>query len=218
MSEYESQKWNLSLFRLPLLWFLVVAFCAQLFIAIHNTAHVAEASPPAKVAVPQVYAASQGPAVAPIKVELPVRTIKKEIVTKPKPHTAVAIKQAKAKGLAPPSIVASGSVETVIQFAMAQLGKPYVWGATGPNSYDCSGLVMTAFSKIGIKLPRTTRTMIGAGHQVNRAGLQRGDIVFPSSGHVGIYLGDNKFIHAPQPGQSVKISNVYAFYSARRLV
>lgn len=109
-------------------------------------------------------------------------------------------------------------IQVVIAFALAQIGKRYQWAAAGPNAYDCSGLVMVAFSKIGLRLPHFTGALINLGKQVSKSGLQKGDIVFPSSGHVGIYLGDGKMVHAPQPGESVKVSIVYAFYSARRLV
>lgn len=112
----------------------------------------------------------------------------------------------------------SSKVEIAIQFAMMQIGEPYVYGAAGPSSWDCSGLVMQAFSQIGIQLPHYTGAMIGHGTPVSRSQMRRGDIVFPSSGHVGIYLGDNQYVNAPQPGETVKVGDVYAFYAARRLV
>lgn len=108
-------------------------------------------------------------------------------------------------------------IETVIAFALAQLGKPYRWAAAGPSSYDCSGLVMTAFSRIGVKLPHFTGAIIGIGRAISRVALQRGDVLFPSRSHVAIYLGSGKIIHAPQPGEVVKISSIYSFYAARRL-
>lgn len=107
--------------------------------------------------------------------------------------------------------------ETAIAYAMAQLGKPYVWGATGPNAFDCSGLVQAAFRSAGIQLPRTTKTIISRGTPVSRSAMQRGDLIWTSSGHIGIYLGGNKMIHAPTSGDVVKISTVWAFYAARRL-
>lgn len=111
----------------------------------------------------------------------------------------------------------STATETAIAYAMSKLGKPYVWGATGPNTFDCSGLVQAAFRAAGISLPRTTHTIISRGTPVSRSALRRGDLVWPSSGHIGIYLGDGMFIHAPQPGEVVKISKLYAFYAARRI-
>lgn len=112
----------------------------------------------------------------------------------------------------------SSNVETVISFAMAQLGEPYVYGAAGPSSWDCSGLVSVAFGQVGIQLPHFTGAMIGHGTPVSQSAMQRGDIVFPSSGHVGIYLGGGKYINAPQSGDVVKVADVYAFYAARRIL
>lgn len=111
----------------------------------------------------------------------------------------------------------SGIVETVIAFAMAQLGDPYYWGGNGPNSWDCSGLVHAAFANAGISTTRSTKTLINEGMVISRGEMVRGDLVFPSSGHVGIYLGNNQMIHAPQAGDVVKISSVYDFYAARRV-
>lgn len=108
-------------------------------------------------------------------------------------------------------------IETVIAFALAQVGEPYVYAAAGPNSWDCSGLVMVAFGQIGIQLPHYTGAMIGYGTPVSHSAMQRGDIVFPEHGHVGIYLGNNQYVNAPQPGESVKVSGVYAFYAARHI-
>lgn len=210
MSEYDSQKWNL--FRLPLLWFLVAAIFAQLIIALNSPDSVAAPPAPRAMSVPLYMPFHESPP-APVKVELPVpQKAVQQIVTK---SSTKLLK----KVAPPPSVsIASGTIETVIQFAMNQRGKPYVWGAAGPNSYDCSGLVLAAFSKIGLKLPHFTGALIGHGTAVARGALQRGDIVFPQRGHVAIYLGDGMMIHAPQPGDVVKISKVYAFYAARRLV
>lgn len=77
---------------------------------------------------------------------------------------------------------------------------------------------MTAFSKIGIRLPHYTGAMIGIGRAISRGALQRGDIVFPQRGHVAIYLGNGKMVHAPQSGDVVKVSAAYAFYAGRRLL
>ena len=117
--------------------------------------------------------------------------------------------------IAPP--VASGSMAVVVAYAYAQLGKPYVWAAVGPNGFDCSGLVVAAYRQIGIGLPHQTGDLIAKGHPVSRSELRPGDLVFPSSGHVGIAIGNGKMIHAPQPGQSVEISDIYSFWAARRL-
>ncbi|MET7420842.1 C40 family peptidase [Dactylosporangium sp. NPDC005555] len=109
-------------------------------------------------------------------------------------------------------------MSAVIAYAKAQLGKPYVWAAAGPNGFDCSGLVVASYARAGITLPHQTGGLIGRGRSVSRAQLQPGDLVFPSSGHVGIYLGDGMMIHAPHPGDHVRIGKVYAFYAGRRII
>jgi peptidoglycan DL-endopeptidase CwlO len=94
--------------------------------------------------------------------------------------------------------------------ALGKLGKPYRWGAVGPNAFDCSGLVKWSFGQAGRSLPRTSRAQAGAGMPVSRANLQPGDLVFfykPIS-HVGIYIGNNKIVHASRSGQPVKISDM----------
>jgi cell wall-associated NlpC family hydrolase len=105
--------------------------------------------------------------------------------------------------------------------ALGKLGKPYRWGAMGPNAFDCSGLVKWSFGSAGRALPRTSRAMATVGTPVRRADLQPGDLVFfykPVS-HVGIYIGNGKIVHASTSGQPVKISNVNAktFSGARRV-
>ncbi|MFH8568838.1 C40 family peptidase [Streptomyces sp. NPDC017993] len=97
-----------------------------------------------------------------------------------------------------------------VSYAYTALGKPYVWGATGPSAYDCSGLTQAAWQAGGISLPRTTYTQINAGSRVDRSQLAPGDLVFFNSGisHVGLYIGDGKMIHAPHPGAPVRIAPI----------
>ncbi|HZZ48867.1 MAG TPA: NlpC/P60 family protein [Pseudonocardia sp.] len=103
--------------------------------------------------------------------------------------------------------------------AMTKLGKPYIWGAKGPNAFDCSGLVQWAFKQIGISVPGSTATQIHEGRPVSRGQLRPGDVVFfyhPVS-HVGIYMGNGKVLHASEPGKPVKISKMnFPYNSARR--
>ena len=107
----------------------------------------------------------------------------------------------------------TSSVQAVINVAKAQIGKPYVWGASGPNSFDCSGLTSYAFSKgAGKNIGRTTYVQLNAGKRVSVSQLQPGDLVFWGNYHVGIYLGNNQYIHAPQPGQSVKIATISSYF------
>ncbi|SCF93808.1 C40 family peptidase [Streptomyces sp. Ncost-T10-10d] len=97
-----------------------------------------------------------------------------------------------------------------IAFAYGALGKPYVWGATGPSSFDCSGLTQAAWRSAGVSLPRTTYTQINAGRPVSRSELAPGDLVFFYSGvsHVGLYIGNGRMIHAPRPGAPVRIAPI----------
>ena len=97
-----------------------------------------------------------------------------------------------------------------VSYAYAKLGSPYVWGATGPDAFDCSGLVQAAYRAVGISLPRTTYAQIGAGTRVSRSELQPGDLVFFYSGisHVGIYVGNGQMIHAPNPSAPVRIAPI----------
>ncbi|MEV6949505.1 NlpC/P60 family protein [Streptomyces sp. NPDC051172] len=109
-----------------------------------------------------------------------------------------------------------------LSYAYSKLGSPYVWGATGPDAFDCSGLVQAAYRSAGISLPRTTYAQIDAGRRVSRSELAPGDLVFFYSGisHVGIYLGNGMMIHAPNPSAPVKIAPVdeMPFAGATRVV
>ncbi len=109
-------------------------------------------------------------------------------------------------------------VEIVISFAMAQVGKRYSFGTKGPNTYDCSGLVLAAFARIGMSLYHYTGKMMTYGKPVTRSNLLRGDLVFPSSGHVGIYLGSGKFLHASSGRGKVVIDSSFTYLTARRLL
>ncbi|HSX97871.1 MAG TPA: NlpC/P60 family protein, partial [Streptomyces sp.] len=98
-----------------------------------------------------------------------------------------------------------------IAFARAQIGKPYVWGATGPGSYDCSGLTQAAWKAAGVDLPRTTHDQVTAGTTVSLADAKPGDLVFfyDNIGHVGLYIGNGMMIHAPKPGTYVREESVF---------
>ncbi|MEU4672532.1 NlpC/P60 family protein [Amycolatopsis sp. NPDC023774] len=110
---------------------------------------------------------------------------------------------------------------TALGRALTQQGKPYVWGAAGPNAYDCSGLVVWAFKQVGVALPHSSRLQSTAGVAVSKAALQPGDLVFfytPVS-HVGIYAGGGMVLHASRPGVPVKLSPLSSmpFHNARRV-
>jgi len=98
-----------------------------------------------------------------------------------------------------------------LAFARAQIGKPYVWGATGPDSYDCSGLTQAAWKAAGVDLPRTTWDQVNAGTTVSLSDAQPGDLVFfyDDISHVGLYIGNGMMIHAPKPGAYVREESIY---------
>ncbi|GAA2577044.1 MULTISPECIES: C40 family peptidase [Streptomyces] len=101
--------------------------------------------------------------------------------------------------------------EKAIAFARAQIGKPYVWGATGPGSYDCSGLTQAAWKAAGVTLPRVTYDQVEAGTTVSVSQAQPGDLVFfyDDISHVGLYIGDGMMIHAPKPGAYVREESIF---------
>jgi len=108
----------------------------------------------------------------------------------------------------------------VVNYAYKFLGKPYVYGATGPNAFDCSGLTQYVYNKFGVDISRTTYTQVEEGSKVKRSDLRAGDLVFfnteGSISHVGIYIGDGEFIHAPRTGKPVMVSSLAdGYYSAR---
>jgi cell wall-associated NlpC family hydrolase len=109
-------------------------------------------------------------------------------------------------------VVAAGPVSKnaagAVQAALAQRGKPYVWGAAGPDSFDCSGLTMFAWGQAGVSLPHQSAEQQAMGTPVDRSALQPGDLVFFGSPayHVGMYIGGGMFVHAPTSGDVVKIS------------
>lgn len=107
-----------------------------------------------------------------------------------------------------PSTNKYGSI--VVSAAYSKLGCPYVWGAEGPNTFDCSGLVMWCYRQAGVYLDHYSGSQANSGAVIPLSQAQPGDILW-RSGHVGIYIGNGKFIHAPQTGDVVKISSVAGY-------
>lgn len=109
--------------------------------------------------------------------------------------------------------ISDGTARSIIASAMQYLGVPYVWGGTSPSGFDCSGLVQYVFAENGISLPRTTYEQQAVVAPVSLVALKPGDLVFwgDSAYHVGIYIGDGMYIHAPAPGQSVCIQSYDAY-------
>jgi len=112
----------------------------------------------------------------------------------------------------------------VVGIALQYLGTPYVWGASGPSAFDCSGFTSFVYSQVGVSLPHNAAAQYGYGVPVSRDQLEPGDLVFfDGLGHVGLYIGGGQFVHAPHTGDVVKISSLsdswYAatYVGARRL-
>lgn len=116
------------------------------------------------------------------------------------------------------SAAVSGDVQAVLDFARAQIGKPYVWGGTGPNGYDCSGLTQAAWAQAGVNLPRTTYDQVNAGTSVSRDQLQPGDLMFfysaSAPSHVGIYSGNGMMIHGSNPAKPLEEVSMAAYWDS----
>ncbi|WP_086693555.1 C40 family peptidase [Streptomyces recifensis] len=118
-------------------------------------------------------------------------------------HTGVLKKKATTAGA-----TATSAAARAVAFATAQLGKPYVWGAEGPDSFDCSGLTSQAWADAGTPIPRTSQEQWRQLSHVNVTEMRPGDLIiyFADATHVGMYVGDGKIIHAPRPGRTVTVA------------
>jgi len=107
-----------------------------------------------------------------------------------------------------------GDVSAVLAFARAQIGKPYLWGGAGPDSWDCSGLTQAAWAQAGVSLSHYTGWQWAETSRVPLSDLQPGDLVFyggsgPSSHHVGLYIGGGQMIEAPETGKNVRYASIW---------
>jgi cell wall-associated NlpC family hydrolase len=125
--------------------------------------------------------------------------------------------------VAPPEAVPGGGAPeaaTVIQAALSRIGSPYSWGASGPNAFDCSGLVMWSFQQAGISLPHSSQALAQGGQPVSRDQMQPGDLVtyYSDASHVAIYIGDGMMVHASTYGTPVRVAPVdnAPIYNVRR--
>jgi cell wall-associated NlpC family hydrolase len=133
-------------------------------------------------------------------------------------HAATGVAQPVPSGVVAPSGAAQKAVDT----ALAHVGNPYVWGAAGPNAFDCSGLTQYAYSAAGVSLPHSAASQSRMGTPVSRGQLQPGDLVFFYSpvSHVGMYIGNGQMVHASTAGEPVKVvslASMPGFNSARRI-
>ncbi len=123
--------------------------------------------------------------------------------------------RSRLSGLAVPR---DGRAGIAVRAALSRLGRPYVWGATGPDQFDCSGLVRWSYAQAGVDLDRTTYQQIHEGIPVSRAQVRPGDLVFPHAGHVQIALGHDLVVEAPYSGATVRISQLGPHVQIRRPV
>jgi cell wall-associated NlpC family hydrolase len=112
----------------------------------------------------------------------------------------------------PASVPASGRAAAAVSYAMAQVGDAYVYGATGDNAFDCSGLTMRAWGAAGVGLPHSSSAQYGSGARISASALQPGDLVFYYSpiSHVGMYIGNGMIVHAANPGTGVAVAGLYS--------
>ena len=109
------------------------------------------------------------------------------------------------------------------EVAASMIGKPYRYGGSSPQGFDCSGLVHFSYKRAGLNVPRSTKTQRGQSRKVSVSGLARGDLLFfnqegKRSSHVGIYLGANRFVHAPSSGKRVRVDNLDDAYWRKHLI
>ncbi|WP_233580209.1 C40 family peptidase [Luteimonas sp. 100069] len=144
-------------------------------------------------------------------------------VASPEVLLASDVNQLIAMDVETPVARTDGRVEGLLKRALTLIGTPYRWGGSSPDAgFDCSGLVGYVFrTALGIELPRVSRDMAKNGERVERAALTAGDLVFFGRGgnridHVGIYLGEGRFVHAPRSGKDVMVSELDSGYWATR--
>ena len=112
----------------------------------------------------------------------------------------------------PTGVETSGRASAAVNYAMAQVGDSYVYGAAGPNAFDCSGLTMMAWAQAGVGLPHSSSAQYGSGPHVAASELRPGDLVFYYSpiSHVGMYIGNGLIVHAANPGAGVRVADLYS--------
>lgn len=197
--------------------------CCALLGAATLPAFAAEQAPAAAVTPPATPIATQAlPAPPAIDASLPLSD--RAILIAGDLHRMVAPQPAGASAPAPAAL--GTRIQTVLQRALALLGTPYRWGGSGTDGFDCSGLVGYVFrNALGVELPRVSRDLAKSGQLVSdRALLSPGDLVFFARrargevDHVGIYVGDGRFVHAPRTGKAVEVSSLDDGYWSDRFV
>jgi cell wall-associated NlpC family hydrolase len=140
---------------------------------------------------------------------------KQDSAPAPAPAPAPSSSSGGSSSSAPPPATHS----SVVSIALQYLGVPYVWGGASPSGFDCSGLTMYAYAKVGVYLPHNAAMQYGMGTPVSRSQLAPGDLVFFNGlSHVGMYIGGGRFVHAPHTGDVVKISSLSEYWYAATYV
>ncbi|MDQ6648812.1 MAG: NlpC/P60 family protein, partial [Actinomycetota bacterium] len=129
----------------------------------------------------------------------------------PAPVSAPASAPANVSRPSTPAPPPGSGAGTAVAWAYRELGRPYVWGAAGPDSFDCSGLTQYVWGKAGVSLDHYTGAQFNQGRRISVSELQPGDLIFFYSDlhHMGLYIGGGNMIHAPHTGDVVKISSIY---------
>jgi cell wall-associated NlpC family hydrolase len=153
------------------------------------------------------YLRAQSPKVSPTQ----VRVIQQRLTTTTHARTTTTHRGSKTHATA----AGTGAAQQAVQFALNQVGKPYVFGAAGPGAYDCSGLTMSAWQSAGVNLPHSAADQYNYGHHVSRDQLQPGDLIFfyQPIGHVTIYIGNGMMVSAPTEGENVQVVPLSYFNS-----
>ncbi|MER7008732.1 C40 family peptidase [Dactylosporangium sp. NPDC000555] len=157
------------------------------------------AVPPAPPAPAQPSTASKPPTSKPSSSAKPSSSVK--------PSSSKSTKSGSSSKQPATVAAPSDAAGTVVNFALAQVGKPYVYARSGPDSYDCSGLVMAAYARVGIKLPHQSEQIAARGRQVPSGQWLPGDVIH-TSGHVAIYIGNGKMVEAANPSAGVRVAPV----------
>lgn len=135
----------------------------------------------------------------------------KQLLGRLKARAAAAASRSSDRVATPTNVPVSGRAAAAVHFAMAQVGKAYVYGASGPNAYDCSGLTMAAWAQAGVSLPHSSSAQMSSGPRVAESDLQPGDLVFYYSpvSHVGMYIGNGQIVNAENPSAGVKVTGLH---------
>jgi cell wall-associated NlpC family hydrolase len=152
-------------------------------------------------------AASAAPAIAPVPAVAPVpAAAPRGPAAPPSVRVAAAVPPVQAP---PPAAAPLPAAARAVETALQELGKPYRYGALGPSTFDCSGLTKFAYHAAGIDLPHSAAAQYGSGRRINRNQLQPGDLIFwRGLGHVGMYVGAGRMVHAPETGDVVRIASI----------